>query len=59
MKHALKEKEQAESALPDLEEKWGKKYPIVIRSWIDNWERLSAYFQYTPPIRKLILEVLR
>lgn len=32
MKHALKEKEQAESALLDLEEKWGKKYPIVICS---------------------------
>lgn len=47
-------KEQAESALLDLEEIWGKKYPVVIRSWNDNWERLSAYFQYTAPIRKLI-----
>ncbi len=47
-------KDQAESALLGLEEKWGKKYPIVIRSWNDNWERLSAYFQYTAPIRKLI-----
>ncbi|WP_460546440.1 IS256 family transposase, partial [Echinicola sediminis] len=47
-------KDLAESALLDLEEKWGKKYPIVIRSWNDNWERLSAFFAYTPPIRKLI-----
>ena len=47
-------KDQAESALLDLEEKWGKKYPIVIRSWNDNWDRLSAYFGYTAPIRKLI-----
>ena len=47
-------KDQAESALLDLEEKWGKKYPIVIRSWNDNWDRLSAYFKYTAPIRKLI-----
>ena len=47
-------KDQAESALLDLEEEWGKKYPIVIRSWNDNWDRLSAYFQYTEPIRKLI-----
>ena len=37
-----------------MEEKWGKKYPVVIRSWNDNWERLSAYFQYTAPIRRLI-----
>lgn len=47
-------KDQAESALLDLEEKWGKRYPIVIRSWNDNWDRLSAYFEYTAPIRKLI-----
>ncbi|UCS91650.1 IS256 family transposase [Echinicola marina] len=47
-------KDLAESALLELEEKWGKKYPIVIRSWNDNWERLSAFFAYTPPIRKLI-----
>ena len=47
-------KSQAEKALRGLEEKWGKKYPIVIRSWKENWDRLSAYFEYTKPIRKLI-----
>lgn len=47
-------KDQAETALLELEEKWGQKYPVVIRSWNDNWERLSTYFDYTAPIRKLI-----
>lgn len=47
-------KNQAEEALLDLEDKWGKKYPIVLQSWNDNWDRLSAYFEYTAPIRKLI-----
>lgn len=47
-------KDQAETALLDLEEKWGKKYPVVIRSWNDNWDRLSTYFEYSPPIRRLI-----
>ena len=47
-------KDQAESALLDLEEKWGKKYPVVIRSWNSNWERLSTFFAYTKPIRKMI-----
>lgn len=44
----------AEEQLLNLEEKWGKKYPIVIESWQNNWEELSAYFEYTQPIRKLI-----
>ncbi len=47
-------KESAENELLKLEEKWGEQYPIVIRSWQDNWDKLSEYFQYTPAIRKLI-----
>jgi transposase-like protein len=47
-------KSQAEMELLNLEEKWGKKYPVVIRSWHENWEELSAYFQYDEPVRKLI-----
>ncbi len=37
-----------------LEEKWGKKYPVVINSWKNNWETLSTYFKYSEDIRKLI-----
>ena len=29
-------KELAETNLLELEEKWGKKYPIVIKSWNEN-----------------------
>lgn len=44
----------AESALLELDAKWGEQYPIVLRSWQENWERLSAYFEYTEPIRRII-----
>ena len=47
-------KESAENELLKLEEKWGEQYPIVIRSWQENWDKLSEYFQYTQAIRKLI-----
>lgn len=47
-------KETAESELLKLQQKWGEHYPVVIKSWQDNWEKLSAYFQFTAPIRKLI-----
>ena len=26
----------------------------AVKSWQDNWDKLSEYFQYTPAIRKLI-----
>lgn len=47
-------KDMAEAELINLEEKWGKKYPVVIESWKKNWDKLSTYFQYTEPIKKLI-----
>jgi len=40
--------------LEALAEKWQSKYPVVIQSWENNWEKLTTYFQYTAPIRKLI-----
>ena len=43
-----------EMELERLADKWENKYPIVIRSWQANWEKLTTYFQYTAPIRKLI-----
>ena len=47
-------KEQAEVELDNLELKWGEDYPIVIKFWRDNWDKLSAYFQYSDGIRKMI-----
>jgi len=47
-------KEQAETELDRLEEKWGDKYPIVIKSWRNRWNNLSNYFKYPEPIRKVI-----
>jgi len=47
-------KELAESELDILEDKWNDKYPIVIKSWRNNWERLSQYFKYPEEIRRII-----
>ena len=47
-------KDLAEDELLKLEEKWGKKYPIVLQSWNNKWENLSVYFKYPKEIRKVI-----
>ncbi len=47
-------KELAETHFLELEEKWGKKYPSIMRSWNTNWENLTNYFKYTKDIRKII-----
>lgn len=47
-------KELAEEELIKLDDKWGKKYAIVLQSWQNKWENLSVYFQYPADIRKVI-----
>ncbi len=47
-------KDLAESKLMELEEKWGKKYPLVLKSWNNNWHNLSGYFKSPAEIRKMI-----
>jgi putative transposase len=46
-----------EAALAELErfeEIWGTKYPLIVRSWRNNWDELATFFKYPPEIRKLI-----
>lgn len=40
--------------LDRLDEKWGKRYPFVIKSWKENWPNLSVFFQYPDEIRRII-----
>lgn len=47
-------KEQAEKGLSILKEQWNEKYPSMVRSWLNNWERLSNYFKYPKEIRRII-----
>jgi putative transposase len=46
--------EEAELAFNEFKDKWGKKHPIIIRSWETNWIELTAYFSYPPDIRRMI-----
>lgn len=46
--------EAALAALDQLEEAWGKKYPLGVKSWRSNWNELSVMFKYSPEIRRMI-----
>jgi transposase-like protein len=47
-------KNAAETALNELDARWGKQYPVVITSWRNKWDQLSTYFKYPEDIRKAI-----
>jgi putative transposase len=45
---------ESSGAMEGFEEKWGNKYPHIIKSWRENWESLMTYFRYPVEIRKLV-----
>jgi transposase-like protein len=47
-------KEAALAALNDFALKWESKYSYAIKSWKDNWDELTVFFDYPVEIRKII-----
>ena len=40
--------------LAQFEAAWGEKYPLIVRSWRNNWAEIATFFKYPPEIRKII-----
>lgn len=47
-------KETAGHALKEFEDKWKSKYPYAIRSWKNNWDELTVFFDFPLEIRRII-----
>jgi transposase-like protein len=47
-------KEAAAAALKDFAHRWEDKYSYAIKSWRDNWEDLTVFFEFPLEIRKII-----
>ena len=45
---------EAEENLLAFAERWRKQYPSCVKSWEENWEILSTFFEYPLEIRKII-----
>ena len=46
--------EEAEANRESFAAKWRKQYPSCVKSWEENWEVLSTFFEYPQKIRKII-----
>ena len=46
--------EEAENALLQFGETWRKQYPSCVKSWEENWEVLSTFYEYPPEVRIII-----
>lgn len=47
-------KQAAEQALNAFADKWNAKYTYAVKSWRENWEELTVFFEFPLEIRKII-----
>lgn len=47
-------RDMAYQALEEFATKWNAKYAYAVKSWKDNWDELTAYFDYPIEIRRII-----
>ena len=47
-------KEAAKACLEDFKKKWNSKYSYAIKSWENNWDKLTVFFDFPAEIRKII-----
>ncbi|WP_343859878.1 IS256 family transposase, partial [Fulvivirga kasyanovii] len=47
-------RQAAEMALQELAQKWQHKYGYAIKSWVNNWDNLTHFFDFPLEIRKVI-----
>lgn len=51
--YAAPSEQLAQGALTQLNDTWGEKYPMVVKSWQDKWALLTKFLQYPPEIRTM------
>jgi len=45
---------EAERSLEEFAAKWDKKFPLISKSWRNNWVHIIPFFAFPPEIRKII-----
>lgn len=44
----------AEDSLKVFDQKWGKEYGYIVEQWTKKWGELTAFFDFTAPMRRMI-----
>ncbi len=47
-------RDEAETNLDQLDQRWGTRYPMAVRSWQTHWTEVSTFFDYPAEIRRII-----
>jgi putative transposase len=44
----------AQQALEHFDEKWGKRFPVITKAWLDAWEHVIPFLAFPAEVRRVI-----
>jgi putative transposase len=46
--------DQAHAELETFDEKWGQRFPVITKAWLDAWEYVTPFLAFPPEVRRVI-----
>src|SRR5579863_2665265 len=46
--------DQAHAELETFDEKWGARFPVITKAWLDAWEHVTPFLAFPPEVRRVI-----
>jgi putative transposase len=44
----------AQDALERFDTKWGQRFPVITKAWLDAWEHVTPFLAFPPEVRRVI-----
>jgi putative transposase len=52
--YTAKDSDQAQAELEAFDEKWGQRFPVITKAWLDAWEHVIPFLAFPEEVRRVI-----
>jgi len=52
--YTAKDADQAHAELEAFDEKWGQRFPVITKAWLDAWEHVIPFLAFPEEVRRVI-----
>ena len=52
--YTAKDSDQAQAELEAFDEKWGQRFPVITKAWLDAWEHVVPFLAFPAEVRRVI-----
>src|SRR5579859_3760947 len=52
--YTAKDADQAHAELETFDEKWGQRFPVITKAWLDAWEYVTPFLAFPDEVRRVI-----